>query len=144
MHKILAIFSALILCCAGCTNNGDIGPLYGQWQLQSLLIDGEPAPGIAASDFSFKFQNDIVEICRQLGGGDASSCYGTWQRSADTLVLNFTHTSAADTTAYTPPQGLGLGRTVAVTHIEVLTSTRLVLSYPAPSATYTYTLKKLR
>lgn len=145
MQKLTLIIFAL-LAVMGCTNNGDIGPLYGQWTLQTFTADGESKADVACHDYSFKFQNNIVEICKQLGHNNAYICYGTWTLSGDELTLNFTHSSSASTSEYTPPAELGLpAQAITAAHVSELSSGKLKFEFTAPDGIkYALSLKKLR
>lgn len=130
------------------TNNGDIGPLYGQWILKQLTVDGTP-DDIDCSDFAFSFQNNIVFITHQLGHQVYSETYGTWSVDGDKLTLNFTHTAdgySPNEVTFTPPYQLHiLGQKITVMDMITLTDKQLVFGYTdSEGTTYKYTLKKLR
>ena len=88
--KSLRITLLTIVCLLGLgsctTNNGDIGNLYGRWNLVSVDIDGVEQNEWKQNGEKFcnwYFQNNIVEIQQSDKRHDNSSSYGTWTRGED-------------------------------------------------------------
>lgn len=145
----IGIIGFVMLILASCvTNDGDIGPLYGQWALTDMTIDSESAE-IDVNLYFWRFQNDIIKIQRYEGNNHSSSCVGTWKRSDDDLYLNFTHMAAQEGSEnwdfYNPPPELGIpGREISLMKIERLTNKDMILMFAGTDGkTYRYTFKKL-
>lgn len=148
MRKLLIIISILTILTACRTNNGEIGPLYGQWILDKLTVDGEPDT-IVCSDYSFSFQNNIIFIVHQLGHNMFSETYGSWTLDGDELTLNFTHIAdqhPENGIKFNPPAELRIPqRAATVMDVYELTEKSLRFGF-TDSTGYAcdYTLYKLR
>lgn len=148
MRKILIIISLLAIFIACRTNNGDIGPLYGQWILAGLTLDGEP-DSIECSDFSFGFQNNILYIAHQTGYHEFTESFGTWTLDGDDLTLNFTHTAdqhPENGIKFNPPVELHIPvRAATVMKVYTLTDKNLRFGFTdSIGCKYDYSLYKLR
>lgn len=139
-------FSFLMASCV--TNEGDIGPLYGQWSLTSMTVDSE-ASDIDVRLYFWKFQNDIIQIQKDTGFNRTSYSIGTWERTGDTLYLNFTHSAAPEGSenwaTYNPPPELGIpGRVITPLQIEKLSGKDMSLQYTdSDGKIYRYSFRKL-
>ena len=93
-HPLLHILSAplamlIMLLVSGCThNNGDIGPLYGQWKLTEIDIDGTPSADYEGNVF-WSFQSSAIEIKALYPYHEVQQCYGNWSMDGDELRLDF-------------------------------------------------------
>lgn len=148
MRKILIIISILAVFAACKTNNGDIGPLYGQWILDQLTLDGEP-DSIVCSDFSFSFQNNILYIAHQTGHHEFTETFGTWSLDGDELTLNFTHTAdlyPENGIKFNPPAELHIPvRASTVMKVYKLTEKSLRFGFTdSIGCLYDYSFYKLR
>ncbi len=148
MKKAIRIFVAAIMAIAAsaCThNNGDIGPWYGLWKLESLEVDGSPAPDYDGNQF-WAFQNDIVQIDEVIDDMLYIRHVATWRREGDILLIDFTHydSNAPSTDGnYAPPANLGLEPdAVNALAIESLGGRRITLSHDTGGKVYTYRLRK--
>lgn len=92
-HTLRILLTALTAILAGaCThNNGDIGPLFGTWALDAMLIDGQEAV-LPDADTFMQFQNRVVMV-KLIDSRATTLSYnvGSWQREADVLELDFNH-----------------------------------------------------
>ena len=140
LRRITAIMALAIvlLLPTSCThNNGDIGPWFGTWRLESITINGEPDKDYAPPYLIWKFQSSIVQI---LAPDDvnhtAPGGTGTWSCEDDILHLDFTW---------------GLGHEGTISHLPLkcrltvlrLTGREIELRYDSPEGdSYIYKLKK--
>lgn len=86
--KLANIFLFLLLVAAGsCTKyGGDIGPWFGSWHLEEILINGEPDESYASNQKSqvmVSFQGDIFNMAYLNG----SEIYGSWSYAGEVLTL---------------------------------------------------------
>lgn len=100
MRRLKDIFLALTLTLmavtlGACThNNGDIGPWFGAWRVESITVDGEPATDYAPPYLIWKFQGNVTSI--QMPDDVTHECptmYGTWEQDGDRLSVNFDYNS---------------------------------------------------
>ena len=92
----MALTLALVaVALGGCThNNGDIGPWFGAWRVESITIDGEPAPDYAPPYLIWKFQSNVTLIqCPDDAMHQSYDMYGTWEQNGDRLSVNFDYNS---------------------------------------------------
>lgn len=89
MKRFLFI-SLLVVVLCGCTqNDGHIGPWFGSWHLESMLIDGETDDTYADLQAEDKmqvmvsFQGKVFNM-GYIGG---SEIYGSWSYAGETLTL---------------------------------------------------------
>lgn len=97
MSRYLIVF--LITICSlltSCQTNGNIGDLYGQWQLTDVQL---PDSHIQTQDAFFAFQNNVI-FCRMLTDAHyAGHFQGVWRQEGDSLLLSFyTHESQKEIT----------------------------------------------
>ena len=103
--KKFCLFSILALLCVslgGCvTNNGDIGRLYGIWNLTEMRVDGEVYQGWRQDGYNdsfFQFQNNICFVSRTNDRFDVQNQACTWQwiENQTVIELDFSHTDDAN------------------------------------------------
>ncbi len=135
MKKIIAILFLfpLLTTFAGCTtNNGDIGPLMGQWKLYEIAIDGTPDADYPGNIF-WQFQSHVISMRRTNQYHDQQSRYGSWAMLSDDVIeFNFTHTdnkSPESDYRYTPFEDTMLPRAVSKLNILTLNSSTFTASY---------------
>ncbi|MDE7387140.1 MAG: lipocalin-like domain-containing protein [Muribaculaceae bacterium] len=96
MKRLRDIFMVLTLALVamtlgGCThNNGDIGPWFGAWRVESITVDGEPRADYAPPYLIWKFQGNVTLI--QVPDDEvhvSRDMYGTWQQDGDRLTVTF-------------------------------------------------------
>lgn len=92
MVAILAITVAVL---SGCTrNDGDIGPLFGLWQMSGREVKGvdatEPLPPV--EELFWAFQSSVIEMKHVYGTSRYESIYGKWNLQGETLTLDFPDT----------------------------------------------------
>lgn len=101
--------------CSCSTNDGNIGPLFGQWVMVSMDVDGEPYDGWQSDDYpytTFRFQNDICFVSKSNERLDVQTSYCTWawQTERKVISLNFTYQDndfpEPGTGIYAPPAWL--------------------------------------
>lgn len=145
------LLSALILIISNsCTrNNGDIGPWFGTWHLESIMVDGNPEVNYENNIF-WAFQSEVIFLTRvpvgKPGMHTVEKRFGTWRETEGMLYLKFAYADDRDTDGYQYhafeelhfPYG-------AETPLSILKTPgkRAVLQYAAPDGhNYTYTIKK--
>lgn len=103
MRNLATIFVLFltVLVVPSCTNDGDIGDLYGQWQLRQY----QRGDSVATFDEAFmSFQNSVVQM--QVSNSDAHrsfSIWGNFQHVGDSLFLDFTVTAIVKGEMASPP-----------------------------------------
>lgn len=143
--KLKLLLISLLTILPGCTtNNGDIGPLFGQWKLTEILIDGEPEPGYNG-DIFWQFQSHVISMRRIDPDHTQHFCFGSWQMPDNkTLQLDFSHTDDENTDwRYKPFEDTMLPTAVSNLDIVTLNSSRITATYLTDSGqTITYRLIK--
>lgn len=139
IHTLSGLLSAVILLMfSSCThNNGDIGPLYGQWKLISIDADGIELPEYKGDVF-WCFQGGAIQILSRTDQHEFEQRYGNWSLTdGDTrLVLTFPDTR------WPALQSIGLQET-SVLRVIALTSRDAVFELSDTGGTsITYTLRK--
>lgn len=140
MKFLTKIFLVTLAACAslGCTrNNGDIGPLFGQWHLTQIKIDDQTDTSYDGHLF-WLFQNQVVEMLQMHPAPDnhvAVSYTGTWTRLDGYLVLNYSHSETDPDQAwrYKPAPASGLPALAEIPlKISRLRGGKMVLIYQEP------------
>lgn len=92
MRKAAAILAVVMVWLCGCTrNDGDIGPLFGTWQLTEREVTGEEvsAPLPPVKELFWSFQSSVIEMKHVYGTSRYESIYGNWDLQGKTLRLIF-------------------------------------------------------
>ncbi len=90
---ILIAFILTILS-GGCThNNGDIGPLFGQWQLQSIQSIGVHQHPALEGELYWSFQSSTIKVTQIKELHAVTESYGNYRLADETLFLEFPDTS---------------------------------------------------
>ena len=96
MRIIGYIFTALLAIAAMCScthNNGDIGPLFGQWKITDIATTDAVTGTVthnATSGAFLSFQNDVVTLTQVYDGQHQSALsYGKWELNGNSLTLYF-------------------------------------------------------
>ncbi len=119
-----------------CTrNNGDIGPWFGTWHVETIEIDGQPDASYQGEYF-VQFQTNVVSIIQRSEYNDAAQSFGEWEASGNTLTIDFPL-----------PKALWCNLPGMTAHnrltIEQLTTAGITLSMMAATGqVYRYRLKK--
>lgn len=89
----MMIVSLLVLITSACVhNNGNIGPLFGTWGLDAMIVDGVPETHPEDANTFIMFQSNVVKIhLIDSRSTFLGYCYGSWERDGDVLELDFTH-----------------------------------------------------
>lgn len=125
LFAMIAIAVATVLTQSACTqNDGHIGPLFGMWRLQQIRHDDGSVMLSYDSDskFVFCFQNDVVCIKKLIGHHETEDFWGSWQRSSDRLILDYTHSddeALPGEWPYSIPDGIGFPQAPAVIDLTV-------------------------
>lgn len=122
---------------SGCThNNGDIGDWFGTWRVESMTIDGEPAPDYAPPYMIWKFQSSVVQMMTPPGDDHFYPIHtGTWHEEDGMLYLDFTWGQGVEQVSHLPAK-------CELTILQ-LSSRRIELQYDSTDGkTYIYKLKK--
>ena len=82
----LVVVNSLLLFCS-CTNDGDIGDLYGRWQLTDMQVsDSTSQP----DDLFLSFQSSVVFFSvSQYELHNATDYRGGFQHRGDSLIMKF-------------------------------------------------------
>lgn len=87
---LLAVIVLLPAALTSCLQkNGDIGPWFGSWYLEEILINGEPDAAYESNkanrqhEVMVNFQGDIFNMA-YIGG---SEVYGSWSYAGEILTL---------------------------------------------------------
>lgn len=143
------LLASVFILMTGCTHNdGDIGPWFGTWQLENVMIDDKPEEDYH-HDIFWQFQNTVFCMRKVTEMHDAYPRWGTWQETDDntTLQLDFTHhddTHPEGSTIYTPFPETHI-KADGVTRLKIVEMSRskLHLQHTADDGiTYSYYLKK--
>lgn len=146
MRIIRYIFTALLAIAALCScthNNGDIGPLFGQWKLTDIATTDAVTGTVthnATSGVFLSFQNDVVTLTQVYDGQHQSALsYGKWELNGNSLTLYFDISDGVSL-----PGAMFYPR--ADFNIETLSGSELVMTLagnlPEGAAQVCYTLKK--
>lgn len=134
VYKIL--FLTIIVTLLSCThNNGDIGPLFGQWKLTEILINDKPDQNYGGNIF-FAFQNDVTNMRMVCEHNETIEKYGHWEQNGDILLLIY------DDPNYLPLPETYFNTGVNTCEIITLNSKELILKRKSDNGTYTYKFKK--
>ena len=146
MRIIGYIFTALLAIAALCScthNNGDIGPLFGQWKLTDIATTDAVTGTVthnATSGAFLSFQNDVVTLTQVYDGQHQSALsYGQWELNGNSLTLYFDISDGVSL-----PGAMFYPR--ADFNIETRSGSELVMTLagnlPEGAAQVCYTLKK--
>lgn len=126
-----------MLACASCThNNGDIGPLFGNWKVESIKKDGVEIADYNGNLF-MAFQNQvfaIIQVNNEMHS--VSENYAKWERQEDVLIINFADTN------YAPPSGSYMKSGENICTISYLNGSKMEFSLENDGYIYTYKLIK--
>ena len=87
IRRFLALCFPTIALLSGCQNNGEIGDLYGQWQLTQI---NTPDTLASPQHLFLAFQSQV--FFARITGTDAhysGTLKGSWRQSGDSLFLSF-------------------------------------------------------
>lgn len=147
MKHILSIIilSAMSLL-AGCThNNGDIGPLFGQWIMTGITVNGDTPADINPTEWNWRFQNQVFLISHvDVVAHDYRQYWGSWTMADKTMTIDYDNIDSAIDYAYETPSAIGFTDAAVYTLSVVnLSSHDMILQMVNPGGdTYVYTLKK--
>ncbi len=92
LASILAITLTLLCCCT--RNDGDIGPLFGFWQMEEREVEGidlselqEPLP--PEQELFWVFQSSVIEMKHVISTSRYVSIYGNWELDGKEMRLDF-------------------------------------------------------
>lgn len=139
IHTLSALLSiAFLLALSSCThNNGDIGPLFGQWKLISIETQGVDLPEYD-SDVFWCFQDSAIQILSRTDQHEFEQRYGNWSLTDNDTRLLLTFPDPR----WPASQAIGL-RETTVLRVITLTSRDAVFEMSdTDGASITYTLRK--
>lgn len=136
-QKLIYIIVFALAFAAGCTrNNGDIGPLFGLWHVDSVAEpDGTPVSRDA--DEFWAFQNTTIRVSVIEDHQTKHDAYGNWRMEDNTLFLDF----PAD--KYAPWPTTGLPRSCSLQVLKLKGDELVLRRDTEEGATLIYTLKKM-
>ena len=92
MFMLAAVIASGAMFSTSCTQNkGHIGPWFGFWWIDEILIDGQADPNYHCDSY-FAFMADNVMVFQATGPGSHTivrDCIGMWAHKDKTLTLNF-------------------------------------------------------
>lgn len=148
--KVLVFIALSIVTLTSCThNNGDIGPWFGTWHLESVDIDGSPEPDYEGNIF-WGFQSEVIFLTRvpvnEPGIHSVEKRFGTWREADKTLYLKFAYNDNNDQEGYQyhafEELHFPYGTETALAIIKA-PGRKAILQYTAPDGhSYTYKIKK--
>ncbi len=123
-----------------CTNNGDIGALYGLWATEGCTFNGMEMAEDDYQDFYWRFQGDIVAINELIGAHEHLEWIGTFVHDGQSLCLDFSE-GEVDTEFY--PKQIGLVAGKMELEVVELTGSHMTLRYQSPlGIIWQYRLRK--
>lgn len=138
MKRIIltSIVLTLLMLSACTSNNGDIGPFFGRWQLKKIECQGSPEI-LTEGTYFLAFQNNVALLSQDCGDYVERQIFGSWHEADNTLFMEF------DTsTGSLSPQQIGLPDS-SRTQILEITHRHLVLTYhPDDDTAITYYFDK--
>lgn len=140
------IILVLIFAVTSCThNNGDIGPLFGQWIMTDITADGQSISDVTPTDWNWRFQNQVILISQVDNVAHTHNEYwGSWSQSGKTITVNYRNTDPSINFNYDIPKAIGFTE-AAVYQIEIITgsASQMTLQMVNPQGVnYVYTLTK--
>lgn len=126
----------LVVLLTGCTqNNGHIGKLFGQWQLESITVEGYTEAPEYDGILYMSFQTSVVQLAQMKDHHELSMVYGNYRYEDNTLFIDL-----ADNPGGYPQLGIS---SKAEFQVLELTGKKLVLQRPGlPRGTLIYNFRK--
>lgn len=98
MKTLNTIALSLLLLLAACTHNdGDIGPWFGLWHLESIECDGVKVDDYQ-QDVFFAFQSSVFQMQRVDGMHTTEQTFAQWTTEGQMLTIAFVDTRFAPLT----------------------------------------------
>lgn len=120
LYMLVTLLAATVL--PACThNNGDIGELFGTWQVEMTSAEAEV--------LYVSFQGDIINLrgVKAETRSFTDYAWGNWSRSADDLTLSFPDNWFDNAAPF-----FHTGEKSFTVHIDALSSSALTLSWDVP------------
>jgi len=147
-----AALATAVMLSVGCTRmNGDIGDLFGRWNVVALTADGVEQhlydEGTDDDDvllYTLSFQGDLAWILTLYPHQSYHTAKGMWSRTGTQLMLDYSHIDDEGPVYYTPPAALHLVQGgVTALNIESMSSSAMTLWYVSDDGVrYEYHLTK--
>lgn len=145
-NAIIAFLAALCISLSACThNNGNIGPIFGSWALDSITEDGRPYPLGKDDATVFAFQDEIVRVTRLTNPPYAKDMKtGNFAIHGDELTLRFARNTGPDAGMFLTPYWLPLPDDGEPIHfrIDKLKGGAFVFSYDFNSHRYVFSCSR--
>lgn len=137
MKRHITLFIALCaMFLASCThNNGDIGPLFGQWKVTAMEGDGVTLPPYDGNMY-WSFQSHTIEMKVVSDDHAVWQTFGNWSKTDNELMLDFPDADRQ------PPE---MSHLLSSSRLRIwqLDKGKAVFIYDLPDGgSITYTLKK--
>ena len=113
---IYLIFAVLVVSCT--QNDGDIGHLFGKWQLREKITADE---SVAYDSIFYNFQSRVVELQRVYPEYVVERAWGYFKHNEDELVLTINNRSSSAVEIFQLPD------TLAIFEVQELTNKKMVL-----------------
>lgn len=145
MRALMCVITVVVM--VGCTrNNGDIGPLFGRWQLDAMSADGVKQNIYNDNEllYVWAFQGNIIEIQTILPHQSWKKAVGIWSYTDDGIELDFSYKDNYGEGEYTPPEVLGIPRGLTRLTFASQSSGAMTLWWVNDAGVrYEYCLKKM-
>ena len=77
--RLLVAVLAVWLVNGSCTqNDGHLGPIFGQWRMTCITVDGQAVEGYVGNVF-WSFQNSVVCLREVLPHHEVDNRWGSWK-----------------------------------------------------------------
>lgn len=142
---ILLLVAGISAVFIGCTHNdGDIGPFFGTWKLESVTIDGTEDSAYREHNIFWQFQSSVFCMRRVYSNHNQENSWATWYDADGFLYVDYSHSDDSDNTGrYTPFAEMHFESGLNRLEIKSLSRRKMRLEMVSPSGTVCrYTLKK--
>lgn len=140
------LFILPVILSVGCThNNGDIGPLFGQWIMTDITADGTRPADITPTDWNWRFQSGVLLISHvDYLAHEHHEYWASWEKDGESLLINYQNTQDGYDFYYDIPAQIGF-TTPSHYKLDILQSSSKNMTLQmvnSDGVTYVYTLKK--
>lgn len=88
IRNILFTLVALIMLPACTRNNGDIGPWFGAWKVESITVDGTARSDYQGNLFML-FQSTVVKFSLSQEHHESTDVFGNWEQTGSNMHFSF-------------------------------------------------------
>ncbi|MEG2819536.1 MAG: lipocalin-like domain-containing protein [Muribaculaceae bacterium] len=136
IFSVIAILAILLMSNISCThNNGDIGPLFGNWKVTTIEINDKIDHAYQGNLF-FEFQNDVTGMKVVYDNHNVAESYGQWKLTDKKLLIIY------DDKILPPLLESHMCQGTNICEVITLTNKNFKFRLVTPHDTYTYTCVK--